>query len=275
MPKHDAEAVSIPRIATFVALTLTASLFAVGCSAPSEEPAEPAPSPQPAPAPVALDRAVLEDPSRPEAERVQDADRRPLDVYEFFGVQPGQTVADVYNSDGYNTHLLSRLVGDSGQVHSVFEFYSDKEIFGGGLYKVDAVTERVDDAGLHNVELALRLSDVPSDSVDVAIAVRNYHDIEWTFPDLKRVDQVAEFYRIVKPGGIVGIVDVATDAEGWDDAAHRLNKRVAIDDFTAGGFEFVGESDVLANPADDHTQDGRPERHKTDRYTLKFRKPGS
>ena len=50
---------------------------------------------------------------------------------------------------------------------------------------------------------------------------------------------------------------------------------MAIDDFTAGGFEFVGESDVLANPADDHTQDGRPERHKTDRYTLKFRKPGS
>lgn len=274
MPKHDAEAVPTPLIATLVALTLIVSLFAAGCGAPAEEAVEPAPSPQPAPAAVALDRAVLEDPSRPEAERAQDADRQPLEVYEFFGVQPGQTVADIYNSDGYNTHLLSRLVGDSGQVHSVFEFYSDKEMFDGTLYKVDAVTLRVDDAGLDNVELALRLSDVPSDSVDVAIAIRNYHDVEWVFPDLKRVDQVAEFYRMVKPGGIVGIVDVATDAEGWDDAAHRLNKQVVIDDFTAGGFEWVGESDVLANPADDHIQDGFPERHKTDRYTLKFRKPG-
>lgn len=275
MPKHDPEAVPTPFVATFVALTLIISLFAAGCSAPEEEAVEPAPSPQPVPAPVALDRTVLEDPSRPEEERAQDADRRPLDVYEFFGVQPGQTVADVYNADGYNTHLLSRLVGDSGKVHSVFEFYSDEDVFDGALYKVDAVTLRVDEAGLDNVELALRLSDVPSDSVDVAIAVRNYHDVEWVFPDLKRADQVAEFYRIVRPGGIVGIVDVATDAEGWDDAAHRLNKQVVIDDFTAGGFELVGESDVLANPADDHTQEGFPERHTTDRYTLKFRKPGS
>ncbi len=277
MPRHDAGSVPTPFVATLIALTLIVSLFATGCGAPAEEAVEtaPAPSPQPAPAPVALDRAVLEDPSRPEDERDEDSDRRPLDVYEFFGVLPGQTVADVYNSDGYNTHLLSRLVGDSGQVHSVFEFYSDKEIFEGVLYKVDAVTQRVDDAGLDNVELALRLSDVPSDSVDVAIAIRNYHDIEWVVPDLKRVDQVAEFYRIVKPGGIVGIVDVATDAEGWDDAAHRLNKQVVIDDFTAGGFDLVGESDVLANPADDHVQDGFPDRHKTDRYTLKFRKPGS
>lgn len=263
---------------TAVALSLTALLAAVACGGATEESAEPAPA-APAPTearqPVALDRSILDDPSRPEAERDQDAGRRPLDVYEFFGVQPGQTVADVFNADGYNTHLLSRAVGDAGRVYSVFEFYGVEELFDGQFYKVPAVTQRLDDAGLDNVELAMHLTEVPSASVDVAIAIRSYHDVEWVFPDLKRAEQVAEFFRVVKPGGFVGIVEVSTPVEGWDNAAHRLNRQVVIDDFTAAGFELAEESDLLANPADDHAQQGFPERHKTDRYTLKFRKPGS
>ncbi len=251
------------------------SLFIAGCGSSTEETPEPAAAVQPAPEPVALDRAVLDDPSRPETEREQDADRKPIDVYEFFGVQPGQTVADVYNADGYNTHLLSRLAGDGGTVYSVFEFYSEPELFDGALYKVDVVSQRIKDAGLANVTLAMRLSEVPSDSVDVAVAIRNYHDVEWVVTDMKRADQLAEFFRIVKPGGIVGIVDVATPNEGWDGPTHRLNKQVVIDDFTGVGFELVEESDVLAVPGDDYTVDGFPDRHKTDRYTLKFRKPGN
>jgi predicted methyltransferase len=197
-------------------------------------------------------------------------------VYAYFGVEPGMTVADVYNADGYNTHLLSRAVGDAGRVYSVFEFYTDREAFGGALYKVDIVTQRLQDAGLDNVELANRLADVPAGSVDVAIAVRNYHDVEHVFPALTRAEQTAEFFRIVKPGGIVGIVEVATPHEGWHGDTHRLNEQMVIDDFTAAGFELVEETDLLANPADDHTADGFAEgRHTMDRYVLKFRKPGS
>ena len=115
-----------------------------------------------------------------------------------------------------------------------------------------------------------------SESVDVAVAVRNYHDVEWVFPEMTRADQLAQFFRIVKPGGFVGIVEVATPNEGWDNATHRLNKQVVIDDFTGAGFELVGDSDLLAVPGDDYTVDGFAEgRHTTDRYVLKFRKPGN
>jgi predicted methyltransferase len=260
-------------------LTLIVLLFAalvmVACGAPAEEEApEPAASEPETAEPVMLDRAILADPTRPEAEVAQDEGRKPLEVYEFLGVRPGMTVADVYNSDGYNTHLLSRAVGDSGQVYSVFEFYTDREAFGGQLYKVDIVTERVANAGLDNVELANRLADVPADSVDVAIAVRNYHDVEWVFADVTRAGQLAEFYRIVKPGGIVGIVEVASDDEGWNEETHRLGKETVIADFTGVGFELVEESDILANPGDDHSDSGFAEgRQTTDRYLLKFRKP--
>ena len=171
---------------------------------------------------------------------------------------------------------MSRVVGESGGVYSVFEFFSDPEVFDGQLYSVDAVTERVSSAGLSNVTLANHLSEVPADSIDVAVAVRNYHDVEWVFQGWTRAEQSAEFFRVVKPGGFVGIVEVATPNEGWDNEAHRLNKQVVIDDFTAAGFELVEESDMLANPDDDHTQAAFDTgRHLADRYVLKFQKPSS
>lgn len=268
---------SLSLAGSIVVVALFALALAACGGAPEEEPAPaPAATPEPAPAaPTGLDPAILDDPSRPEQEVAQDAGRRPLELYAFFGVEPGMTVADVYNGEGYNTHLLSRAVGDGGRVYSVFEFYTDREAFGGTIYSVDRVTRRLQDAGLGNVELANRLADVPSDIVDVAIAVRNYHDVEHVFPGLTRAEQTAQFFRVVKPGGIAGIVEVATPHEGWHQETHRLNKQTVIDDFTAAGFELVEESDLLANPADDHTTDGFAEgRHTVDRYTLKFRKPG-
>lgn len=259
----------------FLSLVLVGAVALGACGSPPDEPPASAPPAQEASSARSLDRVALDDPSRPAAEREQDADRKPIELYEFFGIEPGIAVADVYSSDGYNTHLLSRLVGDGGRVHSVLEFYGDESLFDGMLYKGGTVAQRITDAGLDNVDLAMTMSEVPAGSVDVAIAVRNYHDVEWMMQDWKRADQIAEFLRIVRPGGTVGIVEVATPSEGWDEVAHRLNKQVVIDDFTGVGFELVDESDMLANPDDDHTVDGFPDRHKADRYVLKFRKPGS
>jgi predicted methyltransferase len=224
--------------------------------------------------PMPIDRAIYDNAGRPQEDRDQDTGRRALDIYEWLGVQPGMTVADVYPAGGYNTHLLSLVVGGEGRVMSVFEFYAEEELFDGRVYRVPQVRERVEQAGLTNVELILKLDDVPSSTVDAAIAVRNYHDVEWVFQGYSRADTVANFYRMMKPGGVVGIVEAATDREGWDQETHRLNESVVIEDFTAAGFELVETSDMLRNPADDHSASGFDEgRHTVDRYLLKFRKP--
>ena len=223
---------------------------------------------------VSLDRAILDEPGRPEKEKAQDAGRKAMDVYEWLGIQPGMTVADLFCSGGYNTHLLSRVVGDEGKVFSIFEFYADKEALDGRLYKVDSLTERVAKNGLDNVELTMKTTDLEAESIDVMLVVRNYHDVEWVFPGLVREEVVAAIHRALKPGGILGIVEVASDKPGWDDETHRLNEQVVIDDFTAAGFEMVGRSDMLANPDDDHTTNGfEAGRHNQDRYLLKFQKP--
>jgi len=221
-----------------------------------------------------FDRALLDAEGRPEGDKAQDEGRNALGVYEFLGVRPGMTVADVFCSGGYNTHLLSQAVGDEGEVYAVFEFYADKDAYGGRLYKVDAVEERVATGGLENVSLAESLADVPDESLDVALAVRNYHDIEWVFQHLKRADFLSSLMAKMKPGGVVGIVEAATHHEGWHDETHRLNEQVVIDDFTGAGFELVESSDLLADPEDDHGGSGFEEgRYNQDRYLLKFQKP--
>lgn len=221
-----------------------------------------------------LDPAILDDPARPAEERAEDADRRVLEVYGFWGVAPGMTVADVFPGAGYNTHVLSRAVGPEGKVYGVLGFYEGLSFQEDVPPYDERYRERVAAAALENVEIVSDLADVPAGSVDVAVLVRNYHDVGWVFEDTSRPETVQALWNMLRPGGIVGIVEVATDREGWDAETHRLNETVVIEDFTSGNFELAARSDMLANPDDDHSTTGFQEgRHTMDRYLLEFVKP--
>ena len=238
----------------------------------SDEPASTAPQDSGV---TLLDRSVLDDPTRPESERTEDAGRKAIDVYEWLGMQPGMTVADLWAAEGYNTHLMSRLMGADGHVLSVLGFFSLDTDYS----TKEGVQQRIQDHGLSNVELVDKLADMRSGSVDVMVAVRSYHDLG-TVPGPSRTEAVAEMYRALKAGGVVGIVEAASDKPGWDPETHRLNEQTVIDEFTAAGFELSASSDMLANPADDRSISGFDEgtyegRHDTDRYLLKFTKPMS
>jgi predicted methyltransferase len=82
-------------------------------------------------------------------------------------------------------------------------------------------------------------------------------------------------YGILKPGGVFGIVDHVGIADGDNNALHRVEKSKAIETAQAAGFVVEGDSDLLANPQDDHTQGVFSEelRGNTDRFLLKLRKP--
>ena len=247
---------------------LVLPLLALACASPI-----PAESDKTSRSPAAghLDRSVLEDPGRPEEERKQDKARKSLDLYEWLGIQPGMTVADLWPGKGYNTHLLSLLAGDAGNVVAVWHWYGS-DVFGPDYNHRAAFEERARTQGLDNLTMAAEFSDVPDNSVDVALTVRNYHDL-WMREEWNPLDFVREIYRFLKPGGIVGIVEVATPNEGWHNETHRLNENVVMDHFTSVGFVPAGRSDMLANPDDDHTTQGFPDRHLADQYVLKFRKP--
>ena len=200
---------------------------------------------------------VLNNPARPEAERARDAGSKPLEVYAFFGVEPGMTVVDLMPSAGYNTYILSPLVGSDGTVYS-------------GPDRRDALAGRLAANPLPNVEAIGGYGDIPAGSVDVMITIRNMHHV---IGGNNEAQTLAAFLAALKPGGIFGVVDARTTMEGYDSNTHRINQQMVVDAIEAAGFELVEASEMLGNPADDvSTSSG--ERYNIDRFTLKFRKPG-
>ena len=86
-------------------------------------------------------------------------------------------------------------------------------------------------------------------------------------------------YTAMKPGAVVGVVDhVANpnnDLRATVEKLHRIDPNVIKADFLRAGFVLDGTSDLLRNPADDHSLlvfDPKI-RGKTDRSIFKFKKP--
>jgi predicted methyltransferase len=125
---------------------------------------------------------------------------------------------------------------------------------------------------------------LPKSSFDFAIINLDYHDVYWENAERKvvRMDPDAwlkTLYAAMRPGATVGVVDhIAnpnTDTRATVERLHRIDPEVVKADFKRAGFQLVGTSEMLRNPADDHNLlvfDPKI-RGKTDRFVFKFRKP--
>ena len=231
-----------------------------------------------------LSPALLDDPTRSEDDRYRDEGFKPLEVYGFFGVEPGMTVADLWTSRGYNAHILAHAVGDTGKLYAVvapFESSAERT-----ERSRQALTERFEAAGLTNYEIVADLAELPANSLDVMVTVRNYHDLG---EKEARLEALPHMMRVLKPGGILGVVDAHTDkTDERDESVHRINEDLARAEITSGGFEFVAASDVLYNSEDTFDFDGRERagvrgatqdapihRYFIHRWVHKYRKPSN
>ncbi|MCW8196091.1 class I SAM-dependent methyltransferase [Proteobacteria bacterium 005FR1] len=217
-------------------------------------------------------RAAISDPQRKTEDKSRDAGRKPAEVLAFLGVEPGMTVMDVMASGGWYTEVLSFAVGENGKVYAQntpgFLKYND------GMYE-KAISERLKGNRLENVtrinkdfqELGM------SNSVDVAITALNFHDIYNRSPEAA-VGMLKAIKDVLKPGGVLGIIDHDGKPDADNTSLHRMTEAQAIDAAKQAGFE-VTTSDLLASSEDDHsTMVFAPEiRGKTDRFLLKLTKP--
>lgn len=220
-------------------------------------------------------RTLLASENRAEADRLRDAGRRPADVIEFLGIEKGMRVMDVMAAGGYYTEVLSLAVGEHGQVVSqnppAFLKYRD------GAYE-KALSARLADDRLPNVtRLNKDFADFTPDDgpFDAAITALNFHDLygdkgmEATTNDLRSI------LSVLKPGGVLGIIDHVGEAGEDNVALHRIEIAKVLECIDAAGFVVDSDSDLLRNEADDHTLTvfDAAVRGKTDRFLLKLRKP--
>lgn len=201
----------------------------------------------------------LEAEGRPAAEKARDASSKPLEVLGWIGLEEGAAVLDLQAGGGYHTWIFSDAVGAEGTVYSQ------------SSYQPESLQARIAAGATPeaNVTFVSQVAEVPDGSIDLAFTDRNYHDVS---PE--NVSAWLETLQAkLKPGGLFVVID-AEAASGRDTESHRIASDVIVAEVTGAGFELVEESELLANPADDHVGPKWDQRDALDRSLIKFRKPG-
>jgi predicted methyltransferase len=214
--------------------------------------------------------AAVADPGR-SADAKDDARRHIAEIVAFTEAKPGDKVLELVPGSGYWTRVFSKVVGADGHVYAAvpepMKKYSDE-------------TMTLPDS-LPNVEVLLQPAAALATPapVDVVFTAQNYHDYpdEFMGPTDPALLNKAVFAAL-KPGGTYIVIDHAAEAGSGvrdTETLHRIDADLVKQQVEAAGFEYVGESGVLRNPADDHTLKvfDQAVRGHTDQFVYKFRKP--
>lgn len=213
----------------------------------------------------------------------RDKARKPQEELEFYGIKPDMTVVEISPGGGYWTEILAPYLKDKGTYYTAIsprqadswkkKLESNPEIYG-------------------NVKVTQMGGDVaPAGSADMVLTFRNIHN--WM--SAGTIDQqLASFFKALKPGGILGVEEHrASDKVAQDPKAANgyVRQDYMVQLAEKAGFKYVGSSEILANPKD--TKDwpkgvwtlpptlslGEQDRAKyvaigeADNFVLKFQKP--
>lgn len=238
--------------------------------------------------------------------------RHPRETLEFFAIEPGMTVVEALPGGGWYTRILLPYLGAGGQLIGAdyalemwpnFEFVTDEFFEERKTWVQDWVADaekwRTDDSAEIS---AFVLGSVPESmhgTADAVLFIRALHNMARFESNGKFLTAaIRDSYDVLKPGGIVGIVQHHardTMPDKWADGEMGyLKKGYVIEMMEAAGFELFGDSDMHANnkdqptneefvwrlpPSYDGSRDNPELKAKMDaigesnRMTLKFRKP--
>lgn len=224
--------------------------------------------------PQSLQQA-LNDHARDVNHLLRDEIRKPVEVINFLGINSGMQVLDVYAADGYYSYILSKVVGDSGKVFAQNPAPgSDTEDIRQMYSLADALDARIESASLNNIEHLrqdLFALEIEPASLDAVMLVQILHDFYNGDPGFAAA-LLSQLRTLLKPGGIVAVIDHVGDENQDNQRMHRMQKSQLLDLAETLGLELIGDSDLLANPRDRHRRPvfdpmlGR----NTDRFLLKF-----
>jgi predicted methyltransferase len=266
----------------FVALLLAATPLAASESSPAA---------------AAKLKQAIESPQRAPENRARDVWRHPQETLLFFGIEPEMQVLELWPGGAWYTEILAPFLAPAGKL-AVTNFDPKGPADEPATRYAKELADKLasDPARFGAVEVVS--IDPPSKLVlgeagryDLVVTFRNnhgwinngYHDAVY-----------AEVFRVLKPGGVMGVVQHRAKA-GADPVASAKTGYVpeayVIAAAERAGFQLAGRSEVNANPKDtkDHPEGvwtlpptyrlGDVDRAKyqaigeSDRMTLKFVKP--
>ncbi|MFK3741074.1 class I SAM-dependent methyltransferase [Massilia sp. TN1-12] len=241
-------------------------------------------------------KAAIASKDRTLANVARDAARHPYETLTFFGIRPDMTVVELAPGGGWYTEILAPYLRDKGKLIVAGESPSSTDA--GARRYADNLGKKLaaNPAMYGKVQRAVfeppRAYDIaPANSVDMVLTFRNLHNWMGEGDEgLKKT--LAEVYKVVKPGGILGIEDHRLPASRKaGSTGGYVHQDYVIKMAESVGFKFVDKSEVNANPKDtadyakgvwslpptlankDVDRDKYLAIGESDRMTLKFVKP--
>jgi len=195
--------------------------------------------------------------------------RNPKETLEFFGIEPGMTVMEVLPGGGWYSKIILPHLGDEGHLIGVdyslgmwpeFGGFADAEFIEGKKTWPATWTGQAQEwrGGSQAKISAFAFENADEDlvgTVDAALFIRALHN-------LSRFEEkggymsaaLADVHALLKPGGIVGVVQHAAPESNSDASTTGSNgylkQSTLVAQMKAAGFELIKSSDINANPKD-------------------------
>lgn len=222
--------------------------------------------------------AAMKSDIRTAEEKERDAERKPRQTLEFFGLKDDMRVVELVPAGGWYTKILAQVLADKGELYVAIGTRQIEPMIKSvpALAKVKVapsqakMTPAGGKMGLFDVsEASLGVKDA-----DLVLTFRNLHN----FTPAGRANLNKAVFEALKPGGLYGVLDHTRrhnepdNTENW----RRMDPVLAIKEIQAAGFQLVDFSDIHFKPDDELRYEvGRKSvTGNTDRFVLLFRKPG-
>ncbi|MFC7519839.1 class I SAM-dependent methyltransferase [Xanthomonas populi] len=187
----------------------------------------------------------------------RDVYRHPGQTLAFFGIKPTQTVIEITPGGGWYSEILAPYLREKGKyIAAVVDPAAVPE--GRGRDSAQRGRDELEKKFAAKPELYGKPSFVsyvpktPSfgvdNSADLVLTFRNVHN--WRMAGDAEA-MFAGFYKVLKPGGMLGVVEHRAKADvAADDKSGYVGQAQLIAMAEAAGFKLAAKSEVNANPRD-------------------------
>ncbi|MFK8030080.1 MAG: class I SAM-dependent methyltransferase [Gammaproteobacteria bacterium] len=203
-----------------------------------------------------------------DAAKARYGSRNPQETLEFFGIAPGMTVVEALPGGGWYSKVLLPYLGEEGRLvgvdysldmYPLFGFFSEEALEKKKTWTADWTREASGWRSPGDAYVAAftfgGLPATMSGQADAVLFVRALHNLSrFENEGAYLSTAISDAMRVLKPGGIVGIVQHRAPADAPAASVKGDRGYMKQDDVIAfmrkAGFEYVGASEVNANPKD-------------------------
>lgn len=202
---------------------------------------------------------ILASPHRTDKNRQRDRYRNPKETLDFFEIKPNMKVLEISPSKGWYTEILGPYLKKQGELHLAIFSENTTKSYLKSFNK--ALKDKLEKDKDYYGKIHFTIFEAPKiikplakeNSMDRVLTFRNVHN--W-MRGKKAKEIFKEFHRVLKPGGLLGVVEHRASSKQKQDPDAKsgyVRQDYVIALAESAGFKLVDSSEINANPKD-HAQ---------------------